>query len=305
MKIVFTMLLLTFTPMLTLSQGTTTKQALSNYFLNFRKGNNPAPPSLDLSVNAEATLNFLAEYLTDSLVSVRLKSVDLVKDIGLKSTKPLVRKTAVRLLVIQWGSNSELNRRAFGSLKKFNASDFDRSSRDSLVRRLEGKYPNRESLLRLIGFVGKEENVISIKPFASAANGVSICWNALLAMARLGDAESIDLILQKTKKLNVNDASVNQLFPDLVYTRRKELFDFLVEVIHSEQANCESADNDNPTSILCGYRVMEQLAPAIRNYPLSLDASGDVKTWNYQQSLEKVRQWFRQNSNYQIITDTF
>jgi hypothetical protein len=130
-------------------------------------------------------------------------------------------------------------------------------------------------------------------------------WSALLAMARLGDDEAINQVMEKARKIKVNDAAIQQLFPDLVYTRQKIVLDYLVEVIQSDEANCESADNDNPTSILCGYRVMEQLAPAIKNYPLSLDASGDVKTWDYKKSLDQVRQWFAANKNYPIETSTF
>jgi len=78
----------------------------------------------------------------------------------------------------------------------------------------------------------------------------------------------------------------------------------MIEVLMSDLANCESADNDNPTAILCGYRVMEQLAPAIKNYPLTLDASGDVKTNDYKKSLALVRKWFQENKDIYIIDNS-
>ena len=72
----------------------------------------------------------------------------------------------------------------------------------------------------------------------------------------------------------------------------------------SDQTNCHSADNDNPTSILCGYRIMEQLAPVIKDYPLTLDASGDVKTNDYKKSLELIRNWLKQNKDIYIIDNS-
>jgi len=46
---------------------------------------------------------------------------------------------------------------------------------------------------------------------------------------------------------------VNTAVPDLVYIRQKQGANYLVEELMSDETNCESADNDNPTAILCGY----------------------------------------------------
>ncbi|NJO87362.1 MAG: hypothetical protein HC821_05150, partial [Lewinella sp.] len=70
--------------------------------------------------------------------------------------------------------------------------------------------------------------------------------------------------------------------------------------------NCTPADAETPGQIDCGYRLIEQLAPAIAGFPVQADAEGDLLTDDYAAALVAVRTWYAANQGrYQILTDTF
>jgi hypothetical protein len=277
---------------------------LEVYFREVKKDKNLLfPKSLTDPANAETVLNFIKPYLNDTSSFIRSKSVQLMAMAGRTSKNATSRKKAVQSIAGQWRKSDPSF--LLSLLKKFQKEDFELAIVDSLLHFLDSPTTQKSSLIRLIGFAGSSSAIEKLRKFSSKENTQSVRWSAMLAMTRLGDEEVTTSVLEKAKKLKVNDEAVNQLFPDLVYTRNKQVFDYLVEVINSDQPSCESADNDNPTSILCGYRVMEQLAPVINNYPLTLDASGDVKTKDYKQALETVRQWFQKNTAYTINKSTY
>lgn len=277
---------------------------LEAFFKDLKKDKNlPIPKSFSDPANAEAVLNLIKPYLNDTSSFIRSKSVQLLAMAGRASKNAVSRKKAVQSIVWQWRKSDPSS--LLSLLKKFQKEDFEPAIVDSLHHFLDSPTNQKSSLIRLIGFAGTSSFAEKLRKFSSKENTQSVRWSAMLAMTRLGDVEMASAVLEKVKKLKVNDETVNQLFPDLVYTRDKQVFDYLVEVIKSDQPSCESADNDHPTSILCGYRVMEQLAPVIKDYPLTLDASGDVKTKDYKQALETVRQWFQKNTEYTINKSTY
>ena len=275
---------------------------LTSYFKDIRNEKNaPIPLSVWESANANAVIAELAPFLSDSSEKVRSKSLAILKEIGLKSTNTAVRKKSTNLIARHW---SKEGMSVYTALKQFAKKDFDKDTKDSLTHFLKKPYPMRSELIRIIGFIGDNDDVENIRLFSTKENPSSVRWSSLLAMSRLGDTEAINSVLQRARKLKVNDELVRQLLPDLVYTRHKQAMDYLIEILKSDKPDCESADNDNPTPILCGYRVMEQLAPAIKDYPLELDASGDIKTKDYKKSLESVRNWFLQNKGNYSINDS-
>jgi hypothetical protein len=112
-------------------------------------------------------------------------------------------------------------------------------------------------------------------------------------------------MMRRARKLPVNDDVIYSIFPDLVYTRNKEAVSYMIEVLQRDDATCMSADAERQAPIPCGYRVMEQLAPIIKGYPLALDASGDIKTNDYVAALKTVREWFTKHPNYEILKDKY
>lgn len=121
----------------------------------------------------------------------------------------------------------------------------------------------------------------------------------------MGDQEAIDYLLRKLQSAPINDNFIYDFAPDLVYTRQPEIFDFLERIIQSDEQNCLPADPDASGKILCGYRVMEYIAPVIENYPLPTDEFGELEVDDYKTALQQVRVWFTQNEGYVIKRDDF
>jgi len=67
-----------------------------------------------------------------------------------------------------------------------------------------------------------------------------------------------------------------------------------------------STDQNNPVKIQCGYRIMEQLAPIIKDFPYGIKTSGDIDTANYREALTNTRKWFSEKKgDYEIIDESF
>ena len=52
-----------------------------------------------------------------------------------------------------------------------------------------------------------------------------------------------------------------------------------------------SANADSEENILCGYRVLEYIAPVMIDFPLPVDEFGELEIDDYEAGLEEVRQW--------------
>ncbi|UII27533.1 hypothetical protein LVD15_03620 [Fulvivirga maritima] len=124
----------------------------------------------------------------------------------------------------------------------------------------------------------------------------------MLALSRMGDEASAQKIIGILENLPVNDNLVYELVPDLVYTRNKTAFDYLFTIINSNENNCTSADPDNEAAILCGYRVMEYLAPHLTAQPLPAE-DGELAVDNYEQALQELRAWYTVNKSDYGISD--
>ena len=129
----------------------------------------------------------------------------------------------------------------------------------------------------------------------------TIKWNSLLALARLGDNNALNIVLEKVKKAGVNDDVVDALFPDLIYTQQRRAFDYLVSVLYSDDANCQSPDPESSSTMNCACRVIEMLAPIIKDFPLKVEPGGDLATDNYLSALITVRDWFKLHPRYEIV----
>jgi HEAT repeat protein len=196
-------------------------------------------------------------------------------------------------------------RSALHYLTTFSKGDFSQGAKDSLITRIKLKTSDFDQLIKLAGFLNLSQIKDEIKPYAQAGNPKQIRWAALLALARMGDAPAMKDLMQRVSKLPVNDDVVYKLFPDLIYTRQREALAYMIEALNSDSKNCRSADAENEVDILCGYRIMEQLAPIIQDFPFKLEDSGDLQTDDYPAALLTVRKWFSTSKDFTILSDQF
>lgn len=291
----------------TVGKGQSIDELLRIYFSEVRAGKYPAiPKQLSLSENSKAVLGLLSGYQQDSITFVRSKAYTLIQLAGNNSRQDNLREVAVSRLVEGAADKDSGNAGiALDYLTSFRQQDFNPVSKDSIRALFKRKSSHFEKLVKLCGFLGMTDLKEEIRAFTQVGNNQSIRWASLVSLTRMGDVTATNELVRRARKLPVNDDVIYSVFPDLVYTRNREAIDYMIEVLQRDDANCMSADAEREAAIPCGYRVMEQLAPIVKGYPLQLDASGDVKTNDYVAALKTVREWFGKHAKYEILTDRY
>ena len=265
------------------------------------------PADLLKEQNASEVIRLAGSFYADTLPDVRAKIYYLIARAGTKSFEPSVRRQAVEQLVKATTDREVANvGTLWTSLSQFRKNDFTSMATDSLKNSLRNRQAHLDKLLQLIGYLELTDLKETIQSMTYPPSLPRDRWAALLALSRMDDAEATQYILLRAQKQKVDDNVVYEIFPDLIYTRQREILDYLITVLNSDEKNCHTADAENEQPVLCAYRVMEQLAPVIIDYPLSLDKSGDINTTDYAKALADVRLWFKQKgSSYQISKDKF
>jgi len=251
--------------------------------------------SLFSEANATALLDAVEHYYTDSLPDVRLKAYYFTYKAVKSSADSTLRSRAVKSLV---NALQDSNSGNVGSvavwLTQFSKRDFNSQAKDSLVSALKRVPFYRDEILKLAGFVGLTDQIDFIK--GNLIGGLYRTgkekWAAYLALARMGDDEATAYCLGMVKQQGINDDVVYELVPDLIYTRQKKAVDYVIEILQDTEENCTSGNPEFGGRIMCGYRVMEYLAPVIVDFPLATDDYGDLMTDDYEAALQQLRVWF-------------
>ncbi len=290
-----------------ISEAQDIKEIVSNYFKEVRSGNYPSVPiQISLPENAYTILNLLPSYLKDSIGDVRAKAYEIANLTTSRSSVASVRNQGVDALIRACRDKDSGNiGLALDYLTEFSKEDFTVSAKDSMRNLVRAQTAHFDQLIKLAGFLNLTDLKEEIRPYSQPGNSTQMRWAAIISLARMGESSSIKDMMKRVTKLPVNDDIVYEVFPDLIYTRQREAIEYLVEVLNSDAKNCMSADAERETAMVCGYRIMEQLAPIIEGYPLQLDGSGDIKTNDYGGALEIVRQWFQTHKAYKILNNRF
>lgn len=289
-----------------LIQAQDAKELLRLYFNDVRSEKYPPIPlPFSLPENANKTLSSITVYEKDTAATVRLKAYGIVRFVGDKSRQTPVREKAVQQLVqATYDKDAGNVGAAIEYLTQFKIEDFNKAALDGIRTRLNQNPPHLDKLLRLMGYIEHIELTENIRPYTQPGNNKSLRWAAIVALARMGDESAITDMLTRAKKLPLNDDIIYNIFPDLIYTRQRAAFDYVIEILNSDEKNCTTS-GETPTPIFCGYRIMEQLAKVIEGYPIPQDESGDLNTTDYEQALLTIRTWFKEHKDYKILKNTY
>ncbi len=257
----------------------------------------------------EAILKELPKYEMDTLNNVRQLVYDLNYQIARRNEKTNIRQAAVLNLVKACEDKEPDIRRSIGNkLKYFKKEDFSQEAKNILTSYLKKGENIWKNSVRLVGFLDMDNQI----PFLHALlNDTSISdersrREVRLTLARLGDKEQIAYCINLAKSKGVNDRIIHFLLKDLVYIRQKEAFEYLLDILYSDEKNCRPPNPELYDPIVCGYRIMELLAPAIEDFPFeTYPGTSQLKADDYDKTLVDVRQWFEEHSNYKIKRDTF
>ncbi len=187
-------------------------------------------------------------------------------------------------------------------LTRYPIQEFDRAALKKVSDLLNPGQAHIREWVLLAGFLGLESQLKQL--LAADALPKTLQQTIRFALVRCGDERQLQKMMQKVRTIPVNDDFADQLVPLLVYTRRKEVTDYLLELIQKDDPGCTPADAETPGAINCAYRIMEYLAPVIRDFPLKLDGSGDLAVDNYPAALELVRAWILEIKGAYALEDT-
>jgi hypothetical protein len=285
-------------------------QQVNSYFSSIRSGKVVSPPSslMNDRKNEKTILSSITPYYKDSVKEVRYSAYSLISNLGKLSSSAGFRQQVVSQLISGWrDADSGINGQVGSSLQQFNQEDFSAAAKDSLRALVKNKPAYHDKLVKLCGYLGLKDQITVLQAQLQSGEIKSKTdkWAVYLALARLGDAEALNYIMTRVRKLGVNDDVVYEIFPDLAYTRQRMALDYLIEGVNSDEKNCEPANPEATGAIPCAYRIMEMIAPLLQNFPLKTDASGDIVTTDYPKALQQVRNWIKENGNYTIITTTY
>jgi hypothetical protein len=282
--------------------------AMRTYFSAVRAGNHPLlSDALTKRESQARLLESLRPYLLDSADAVRAKAYDLASAIASGSLDTMLRQAGTAILV-QACKDSVVENcgLALELLTHFRKNDFSAAALDSMRTYIKsGRCPHMDLALRMAGFLELKDLIVDIRPYAQPGTSVPVRWAALLSLARLGDRSAVAEVAKRAKRFPVNDDVVYRIFPDLLYTRQRDLLTIVIGALKSDERNCLSADAENEVPIPCGYRIMEMLAPVIDGYPVTLEQTGDLAATDYPGALDRVRKFFDSKTDYKIVTDTY
>ena len=261
---------------------------------------------LDDQDNESRLLDVLVPYYSDTLRTVRQKAFYITKRIGHKSKNTEVQSRAISYLILALNEkDTGIRGSVLDGLTQFNQDLFSPAVRDSIGKTISLQSANLEVLMKLAGFLNLTKYSQQIGLIISSSNNANVKWAGKLALARMGDESATTWIVNKLKTAKVNDDFVYDVVPDLVYTRQPVIFEYLEGIVNSDDANCTSANPDSNKKMLCGYRVLEHIAPAIRDFPLSANESGDLNVSDYESALQQARSWFALNQTYALVSETY
>lgn len=265
------------------------------------------PDQLLNEAKEEDILKLAGAFFKDTLSERRARAYTIVGRVGRSSKKPGVKQRAVEKLIQGCSDTNSGNIGVLWNLlTQFKKENFSVGAKDSLKNSFRRKPAHFSQLLKLMGYLEMNDMTEEIRPLTLPSNtSKQDRWAALLCLARMNDPAATQSVVQRARKLALNDDVIDEVFPDLAYTRQREAIDYMVSVLNSDEKKCLSADAENEVSIPCAYRVMEQLAPVLEGYPLQLEASGDVKTKDYEKALGSVRTWLKKEPDYKIDKKTF
>jgi hypothetical protein len=253
-------------------------------------------------------LDALKPYETDTSLKVRAFAFNLVNSVAKYSPDSLVRQDAIAILCSACNDNDfSIKTNAAKNLQSYKKVDFNAGSKKTLEEIFKANPVESKHIARLIGFLEMKDQISGLQQLANEPYLTNReKWEGWLALARLGDKDAIDYVMAQIKTVPVGDDLMYQFAPDLIYTRQHKPIDYLIEIMNSDKKDCTSSNPDAEGNILCGYRIMELLAPVIVDFPLKTHASGDIDTKDYKTALQTTRKWFRdKKSKYKIKTDSF
>ena len=232
---------------------------------------------------------------------IQQEAIRLLRQLGPEHPSARERKVAVHLLLEAARSkHSTIPGSAAAALQQFRPGDFDELARQLLVDRIQSHPAQLDKFLLTAGFLDLEAALESLRPEFKKRSAARRALN--LALTRCGNEQKIESMMKHVREIPVDDEFVYQVVPMLVYTRQRPQMDLLLDIILSDRRACHPAGEHAHGHIRCGFRVIEQVAPVIEDFPVRVnETTGDLAVRDYEQAMEEVRDWIRKNRDSYVL----
>ncbi|MEM9917720.1 MAG: hypothetical protein AAF990_06470 [Bacteroidota bacterium] len=257
---------------------------------------------LTLTKNADV-FQALGAYTRSDKDQVQREGVRLTAWIGQRHQGAGQRKTAVHLLLeVAKTAESTVQYQVAKALQRFRQDDFDELARKLLAEHLQRKPQHLDKFLLTAGFLGMQDELEALRPEFKKRNSLRRSLN--LALTRCGNQQKIESMMNNVRKIPVDDDFVYEVVPMLVYTRQRPQMDYLMELVLSNRRACRPIGEDVDGYILCGYRVIEQIAPVIEDFPVAVnELTGDLAVKDYKKAMKDVRTWLEDHKDTYVLKE--
>ncbi len=297
-------------PTIGYTQGSRKTTEQIEAYISAAKANKDKPDIsklLDNNKKHDDVLSAVKRHYSDTVYDGAITAYKITYDVARKSNVANTRQNAVEAICsgIQ-NSNRSVVAWCIRHLSVFYRTDFNNNAKSIIANNLQIGTPKLDELVLVAGYLNLSESASKIESLANLTKKTSEKWAVWLALARMGNDKYINNVAETARMQTLNDDVVYEIVPGLIYTRKKPAIDVAIEILFNDQKKCYSSSPDNPVKIFCGYRVMEYLAPVIKDFPYGVKTSGDIDTDNYEKALTEVQKWFlEKGDSYEVLDNAF
>jgi hypothetical protein len=243
----------------------------------------------------------LEKYLKAPDFDTRIMTVAWIGTILHRTQDASTQESAISLLLTVAETDREggLDDHAAKVLTALPGKAFNTEARSRVGKLLTRKEPPREIVL-LAGVIGDSAFDTRLRALASHYNESSPPrygsndWAAQLALARLGDAPSIEHVIKRLDAAN-DENDLIRMFPDLGYIRQPEAVALLKKFLFSD-ARLRPTNPGMPGGRIAGYAVYE-LAKMLEGFPVKIEESKGYG----ESEIAKARAWMNANPKPTIL----
>ncbi len=248
----------------------------------------------------------LSNYFNDTIINVRYEALSLNTQIALKQKDKTNIKKSIQDNIDNCIVKGSINNQITNLLKKYSKNDFTQEELGLINNTLQSQENNIGTLAKIYAFAGQESVLYEIRALlGKQALTKNDKKDIKLALVRCGDEGLSSKMLETLKQQVVNDELIYSALSEIIYTRNKSLYDHILNAILDDSKKCSSANNDDNTPIICAYRLIEQLAPTINNFPVTINEKGEINNSDLKKTLLEVRTWILKNKNDLNINKEF
>lgn len=251
--------------------------------------------------NALSTIVAAGNYYSDSLPDIRCQAYRYAAKAALRCANDSARMMVVEDLLRSCNDSASIVvQNAWQGLICFDKKLFSDKAQRMLEQIVERGMFFAEKFFLIGGYVGSE-NMISVLKDKRAICAVEQRWYIDLALCRLNDEASIQKVLSRIAKIKPSLDFVDLILPDLLYTRQRPIYDWIINEAMTDECKCVSRSPISERQIPCAYFIMYELADYIEDIPIDRDEDGEKDDDFSKSDIKKMRTWLMANPNYRII----